>query len=117
MKFFHQFVLAQIQEPSLPESISCGPFYLPSVLKTSELVRNIWQICISYYLTRILSLFYVLALFLGVIFIAWAGILYITQPEKTKEIHRKLFYGVLGVVVAILSLTIVKIIETFFLNL
>lgn len=109
---------AQIREKPLPEKISCGPVSLPSVLtSTPTLTDNIWKICLLYYLQRFISFLYGLALAMGVLFLVWAGVLYITQPEKTKDIHPKLFYGILGIIIAILSFTIVKIINLFFTNL
>jgi uncharacterized membrane protein YjfL (UPF0719 family) len=119
-RVFHpiNIVFAQINEPSLPTRITCGPVSLPSVLEeTISSRQGIWKICILFYLQRILSFLYVLSLMLGVIFIAWAGILYITQPQKTKETHSRLRWGVIGVVVSILSFTIVKIIDLFFTRL
>jgi hypothetical protein len=54
---------------------------------------------------------------LGVIFLSWAGILYITKPEKGKDIHQRLIFGIVGIIIAILSFTIVKIIDLFFTKL
>jgi TRAP-type C4-dicarboxylate transport system permease small subunit len=115
--YFFNFALAQIQEPSPPESLRCDSVSLPSVFQRSDLSQDVWKVCILFYVQRILSFLYVLALMLGVIFLAWAGILYITQPAKSSEIHKRLIYGVLGIVLAILSFTIVKIINLFFFNL
>jgi uncharacterized membrane protein YjfL (UPF0719 family) len=108
---------AQIQEPSPPESLKCGPVSLPSALQRSDLSQDIWKVCILFYVQRILSFLYVGALMLGVIFLSWAGILYITQPEKSNEIHKRLVYGSLGIALAVLSFTIVKIIDLFFTKL
>jgi len=115
--YLFNFVYAQIQEPTPPESLKCGDVSLPSALQKSDLSKDIWKVCFLYYAQRVLSFLYVLALMLGVIFLSWAGILYITRPEKSKDIHNKLIYGILGVVLAILSFTIVKIIDLFFFNL
>lgn len=123
--FSVKFVLANVdqndyqalQVPQIPQSISCGQIELKSVFEQTELDQNIWEICSLYYLSKFLSLFYNLALMLGIIFLTWSGILYITKPEKSKEIHDKLKWGIIGVIIAILSLTIVNIIENFFLNL
>jgi uncharacterized membrane protein YjfL (UPF0719 family) len=115
--YLFNFVYAQIQEPSLPESLKCGPVSLPSALQRSDLSQDVWKVCFLFYAQRILSFLYVLALMLGVIFLSWAGVLYIIKPEKSKDIHSKLIYGIFGVVLAILSFTIVKIIDIFFTNL
>ena len=115
--FFNNFfVYAQIEEPAVPKYISCGPVQLPSVLVSQSISSNIWATCLLYYAQKFLSFLYVLALMLGVIFLSWAGILYITQPGKSKDVHQKLLYGILGIILAILSLTIVKIIEFFFIK-
>ncbi len=109
---------ADVEEPIVPSWINCGSSILPSVLESTSISSgDIWKICILYYLERFTSFSYGIALALGVLFLVWAGILYITQPEKTKDIHGKLFYGVLGIVIAILSVTIVKIIDLFFVSL
>ncbi len=116
--FLTPVVYASIQEPSVPMEIKCGSVNLPSVLKSTSIsAGDIWKTCILYYLRRFISFLYGVALAIGVFFLAWAGILYITQPEKTKDIHPKLFYGILGIVIAILSFTIVKVINFFFNNL
>jgi uncharacterized membrane protein YjfL (UPF0719 family) len=117
LPYLFNFVYAQIQEPTTPETISCGPVKLPSVFAKQTLSQDVWKICLLYYVQRILSLLYVLALMLGAIFLSWAGILYITQPAKSSEIHKRLIYGVLGIVLAIFSFTIVKIIDLFFTRL
>lgn len=112
------YVYAQdIVEPPLPESLKCGPISLPSVLKTTQISGNFWQICLIYYIERILSLLYGLALALGVIFLSWAGLLYITNPQKAGETHKRLIFGIIGIVISVLSFTIVKIIDLFFLKL
>jgi uncharacterized membrane protein YjfL (UPF0719 family) len=115
--YLFNFAFAQIEELSPPESLKCGPVSLPSALQRSDLSQDVWKVCMLFYVQRILSFLYVLALMLGVIFLSWAGILYITQPEKSSEIHKRLMYGVLGIVLAILSFTIVKIIDFFFTKL
>jgi hypothetical protein len=115
--YFSNFVYAQIEEPRAPTSLKCGPVSLPSALERGSLRQDIWKTCFLFYAQRILSFLYVLALMLGVIFLSWAGILYITKPEKSSEIHKRLIYGGLGIVLAILSVTIVKIIDLFFTKL
>lgn len=117
LPYFPNFVLAEVAEPKIPENISCGGITLPSVFQRTDLAKDIWQTCLLYYLTRILSLLYILSLFLGVIFLSLAGISYITKPEKVQETHKRLVWGIAGVVISILSLTIVKMIEVFFLKL
>ena len=107
-----KFVYAQITEPQPPAKLAgCN---IPSVLNSTNASGTAWKDCILFYIQRVLSFLYALALFLGVIFLAWAGILYITRPEKSKDIHKNLIYGIVGVVIAVLSLTIVKIIDLFF---
>jgi hypothetical protein len=112
--YLFNFVYAQIQEPTPPQKLKCGPVYLPSVLQRSDLSGDIWKDCLIYYAERFLSFLYILALMTGVIFISWAGVLYIMQPEKSKDIHLRLVFGIFGIVLAILSFTIVKIIKLFF---
>jgi FtsH-binding integral membrane protein len=115
--YFPNFVYAQIEEPRAPTSLKCGPVSLPSALEGGSLSQDIWKTCFMFYAQRILSFLYVLALMLGVIFLSWAGILYITQPEKSKDIHQRLIFGIAGIIIAILSFTIVKIIDLFFTKL
>ncbi len=116
--FLPAFVYAQeFEEKPLPEALKCGEISLPSVFKTTKIKGDVWRICLLYYLNRFLSFFYGLALALGVLFLAWAGILYITNPEKSSETHKRLKFGIIGIVIAILSFTIVKMIDLFFLKL
>jgi heme A synthase len=106
-----------LKEPTPPETLKCGNFTLPSALQQKALAKDIWKICILYYVQRILSFLYVLALALGAVFLTWSGILYITQPGKSQDTHKKLLYGIIGIVIAIFSFTIVKIIDLFFTKL
>jgi FtsH-binding integral membrane protein len=115
--YFLNVVYAQIEEPRAPTSLKCGNVSLPSVLEGNNLSQDIWKACFLFYAQKILSFLYVLALMLGVIFLSWAGILYITKPEKGKDIHQRLIFGIVGIIIAILSFTIVKIIDLFFTKL
>jgi uncharacterized membrane protein YjfL (UPF0719 family) len=115
--YFLSIVYAQIEEPRAPTSLKCGNVSLPSALEGGNLSHDIWKACILFYAQKILSFLYVLALMLGVIFLSWTGILYITQPEKSKDIHQRLIFGIVGIIIAILSFTIVKIIDLFFTKL
>ncbi|GIW65377.1 MAG: hypothetical protein KatS3mg093_356 [Candidatus Parcubacteria bacterium] len=109
---------AQISPSSPPSELKCDESgtSLPSIFSSRSVSSEIWKSCLLFYLTKIMSLFYRLALYLAIIFISWAGILYIIYPEKSKEIHSRLIWGIVGAVVALLSFTIVKLIESFFLN-
>ncbi len=69
--------------------------------------------CIFYFFIAILSIIYPVALFAGVIMFVLAGIWYITGWKKAEEVHKVLMWGVVGLVVAVLSLSIVKGIEAF----
>ncbi len=115
--FLFPIFFVQMQQIIIPQEINCGSLKIPSTLQTSEVSKDAWFICLVYYLTRFLSFLYVSAMFLGVIFLAWAGILYMSNPEKTQEIHKRIQWGVVGLIVSILSLTIIKLIENFFLKL
>jgi hypothetical protein len=114
--YLFNFAYAQITEPTPPEELKCGPFSVPSVLEEtpSLILGPYWKACVVYYAERFLSFLYILALMTGVIFLSWAGVLYIMQPEKSKDIHWRLVFGIFGIVLAILSFTIVKIIKLFF---
>lgn len=115
--FKNGFVYAMIPQPSPPQELECGVGRLPSIFNTGQvLTSGIWKNCLWFYLGKIMIFLYRLALFLAVIFISWAGVLYITSPEKIKEIHKRLIWGVIGLLVAILSFTMVYLIESFFLN-
>jgi len=67
--------------------------------------------CLLWIGTLVLRFFYSLALFLAVIFLIWAGILYITKPDKSSEIHSRFFMGLLGAIVAILAFSFVAALE------
>jgi len=113
--FLYNLTLAQsLPEFQPQESLECNGVNLPSVLQRRDVSPEIWKNCILSYIGRFLSFLYVLALMLGIIFLAWAGIMYITQPEKIKDVHKRLLYGVLGLIFAIFSFAIVRMIELFF---
>lgn len=113
---FPFFAFAQIQEPKPPSAINCGGVSLQSVLSGTQTKSDVWKICLLYYLNKFITFLYKLALILGVIFLSWAGVLYITQPEKSETIHQRLIWGTVGIIVSILSFTIVKVIENFFIK-
>jgi uncharacterized membrane protein YjfL (UPF0719 family) len=110
-----KFALAQeIRPEEAPTQLRCGNVSIPSVLERSEIPPNVWKRCIIFYATRGLSALYVVSLMIGVIFLALAGILYITHPQKSNEIHKRLIWGVSGIIISILSFTIVRMVELFF---
>ncbi|MER3570010.1 MAG: hypothetical protein C4348_00100 [Patescibacteria group bacterium] len=113
--FLINYVFAQ-QLPTIkpPTSINCGGVTIKSSLITTELPQDAWKICLFYLISQILKAVYWLALFLAVFFLIWTGYNYIYYPEKSKELHKNILYIIIGVVVAILSFTIVKLIELFF---
>ena len=104
-------VLAQIQEISPPSQLKCG---LKSIFEGSQNSYQIFNNCIIYYLEQFLIFCLNLSLILAAIFFSWAGILYITQPQKTNEIHKRIIYGLIGLIFALLSFSIVIIIRNFF---
>jgi hypothetical protein len=67
--------------------------------------------CFLWLGSLVLRFVYSLALFLAVIFLIWAGILYITKPEKSSEIHSRFYLGLLGVIVAVLAFSFVSALE------
>lgn len=110
------FVYAQVAQPSPPTELKCGNYHLPSIFSSNQPPSGVWKDCLWFYLGRVLSLLYRLAIVLSAIFLSWAGILYITKPEEIKKIHSRLIWGIIGALIAILSFTIVKLIEAFFLS-
>ncbi len=84
-----------------------GPF--PRV---SPCEKGVGQ-CLLFFFDRILRILYFGALALGVIFLMWAGILYITKPLEAKNIHQRFIWGILGIIVGITSFTIVIALENW----
>ena len=111
----------KISPPPVPTELRCGPVVLPSVLESTVISQSdVWKICILYFIERGLSALYRISLFLGVIFLSWAGILYIIKSVEEKDlakIHQKIIFGIVGVIISIMSFTIVKMIELFFTRL
>ncbi len=107
-----------IQSPS--EELKCGDnVSIPSVLSSVTTTKDdLLRQCLIFYLHRIIKLLYFLSLTLGVLFLIWAGILYITNqdPEKIGNINKKIFWGITGIVLAILSFFISRVIELFFIK-
>jgi len=94
-----------------PSSLPCG---LKSVFQPTNTSSDVWNNCLIYYIQKIFQFLYYLALAFGVIFLMLAGISYITNPENIKETHKKVVYALVGVVLAILSLSIVRLVGLFF---
>jgi len=69
--------------------------------------------CLLFFFDRALRILYFSALALGVIFLMWAGILYITKPLEAKNIHQRFVWGIIGIVVGITSFTIVIALENW----
>jgi len=67
-----------------------------------------------FYIQKIFRFLYFLSLALGIIFLMLAGISYITNPAKIQETHKKVIYALFGIVLAILSLSIVYLVGLFF---
>lgn len=85
-------------EETLPPDIRCSKF--------SE--------CLSLLFMGVLRALTSLATALAIIFITWAGILYITKGssgEKSKEIHKRIIWAVVGLIVALLSYALVIFLE------
>lgn len=124
-KFFNFLFFSSVLAQSLPiqgpwNELKCGNnISIPSVLRSVTTIKtDLWKQCLIFYLQRIIKLLYFLSLTLGVLFLAWAGILYITNqdPEKIGNINRKILWGIIGIVLAILSFFISKVIELFFIK-
>lgn len=96
-----------VQQPQkfLPDITKCG-----KLNAKGERVYD-FGTCLLWFFDKILSIIYTLALFLAVIFLVYAGILYITEPGKAPDIHKRLTYGIVGIVVAVISFSLVKAIE------
>jgi hypothetical protein len=94
-----------------PSLLPCG---LKSVFQSTNPSSDVWNNCLIYYIQKIFQFLYYLALAFGVIFLMLAGISYITNPENIKETHKKVVYALVGVVLAILSLSIVRLVGLFF---
>jgi hypothetical protein len=94
-----------------PSLLPCG---LKSVFQSTNPSSDVWNTCLIYYIQKIFQFLYYLALAFGVVFLMLAGISYITNPEDIKETHKKVVYALVGVVLAILSLSIVRLVGLFF---
>jgi hypothetical protein len=84
-----------------------GPFPRVAVCE-----KGIGQ-CLLFFFDRALRILYFAALALGVIFLMWAGILYITKPLEAKNIHQRFVWGIIGIIVGITSFTIVIALENW----
>jgi hypothetical protein len=84
-----------------------GPFPRVAVCE-----KGIGQ-CLLFFFDRALRILYFAALALGVIFLMWAGILYITKPLEAKNIHQRFIWGIIGIIVGITSFTIVIALENW----
>jgi hypothetical protein len=69
--------------------------------------------CIFYAFIVALSILYPVALFAAVIMFVLAGIWYITGWRKPEEVHKVFMWGIIGLILAILSFALVKGLEQF----
>ena len=66
--------------------------------------------CVFSLFNKTLSIVSVLAVAFASLMFAWAGFLYMSKPEKSSEIHKRILWGAVGLVVALLSYAIVLVI-------
>lgn len=117
---FDKYVFAQTDRNALfnatiESSLVCDGAIIPSVLERNQAIdKDAWKKCIAYYSKRFLSFFYVLSLMLGIIFLTSAGILYMSHSKDVAEIHKRIKWGVIGLLVSMMSYIIVKVIGLFF---
>jgi hypothetical protein len=97
----------KLQEIYIAPSGYSGPFPRVAVCE-----KGIGQ-CLLFFFDRALRILYFAALALGVIFLMWAGILYITKPLEAKNIHQRFIWGIIGIIVGITSFTIVIALENW----
>lgn len=72
--------------------------------------------CLLFLFDRALRILYTGSLVLGVIFLMWAGILYIINPEKVTDTHKRFQWGVIGIIVSIISFSIVIGLENWVIS-
>ncbi len=106
-----KFVLAQVSNISPPAFLKCGDLRVPSIFSNREASPESFEECIIFYLMLILTWVYQISLFFSIIMLIWAGINYITKPEKAKDTHKILMYAIIGAIVTVLAWTIVKAIQ------
>lgn len=98
--------------PSPPPYLRCGPIRVPSIFLEGEKTESdALQICVLYFLARILTWLYTISLMASVAMLIYAGISYITQPEKAQDVHKIVKYALIGVVITVGAWTIVRAIE------
>lgn len=85
----------------------------PEQLKSLSCAEQGFGTCAAFIINKILSIIYPIALMLGVIMLIYAGILYITGLKKPQETHKYLIWGIVGIVIAVLSYSLVLGIENF----
>lgn len=69
--------------------------------------------CLLKVFSKILQLILVVALIFATGFGAYAGIVYITSPDKKEEAKNRLIYAALGLVVSFLAWTAVSLLAKF----
>ncbi len=92
-------ILAQISTNTFPE--------LPPILCEN---RNFLD-CFFYIFNQVLIITSTLAIAFSTLMIFWAGFLYMSKPEKSSEIHKRILWGAVGLVLALLSYALVLLIS------
>ncbi len=96
----------QIENGQLEKLYIAPSEYLRGFPTIRECERGIGQ-CLLFLFDKGLRILYTLSLALGVLFLMWAGILYITKPSQVSDVHKRVQWGIIGIVVGIVSFTIV----------
>lgn len=78
--------------------------------------RGWFLVCFLFLATQIFSFLIWVAIVLSVIFITYYGILYIVKPERSSDTNKKIVWAVVGLVVALLSYTVVFLIRFSFFS-
>jgi len=98
---YSNLVFAQLDFPiaTAPPAIRCRNF----------------EECAQFLFVKILKILLVLSSALAVIFVAWAGILYILKGKDDKaisSIHQMIIWAIIGLIVSLISYSLIKIIES-----
>jgi len=95
-------------------NIAFSQLPFPIATTPPEIACTGFEQCAQFLFVKILKFLLVLATALAVIFVAWAGILYILKGKDDKtigSIHQMIIWAIVGLVVALMSYSLIRIIE------
>lgn len=96
-----------------PKPIGCTKYTVLDLIEGKDIPAGLLTTCILWFTYKFFRLFYVLSMLTAITMLVYAGFKYITSGggESGKKVHNLIIYVIIGIIVTILSYSIVKALE------